>query len=225
MYANELAGLMDSTNLKPDATKNDIERLAEEAGAYGFASVCVPPCHVEAASRFLRGCGVMVSTVAGFPLGYQARGIKLAEAIGAFGGGAAEIDMVMNVSLFKSGEREAVASEIRSIVEALPDAVIKVIIEAGLLTDAEKADACEMVASSGAHFVKTSTGFGPTGATAGDVRLLYGTARGRVKVKAAGGIKDLDGALAMVSAGARRLGTSSAARIMEEFRKRECSGY
>jgi len=220
MDAKELAGLIDSTLLGPASTVEEVEKLAEEAALRGFASVCVPPCHVELASSILKHSAVAISTVAGFPLGYQSRGIKLIESVKAFGEGATEIDLVMNISLFKSGLLEPVSEEITSIVETLPDALIKVIIEAALLTDEEKERACAMVASSGAAFVKTSTGFGPSGARAEDVRLLTRVSGGRIGVKAAGGIKDLEGALAMIEAGATRLGTSRAARIMEEFTDR-----
>jgi len=223
MDAKELAGLIDSTLLGPASTIKEIEQLAAEAARWGFASVCVPPCHVELASSILKDSAVAVATVAGFPLGYQSRGVKLIESVKAFGEGAAEIDLVMNISLFRSGLFEPVSEEICSVTEALPDALIKVIIEAALLTDEEKARACAMVAASGAAFVKTSTGFGPCGARTEDVRLLAREAQGRIGVKAAGGIKDLDGALAMIEAGATRLGTSRAARIMEEFAGRSAS--
>ncbi|MFQ5736875.1 MAG: deoxyribose-phosphate aldolase [Thermodesulfobacteriota bacterium] len=217
MDTRKLARAIDSTLLRADATVEDMERLAVEAAKWGFAAVCVPPSHIGLCLRLLEGTGVRVATVAGFPLGYQAPGVKLIEALKAFGEGATEIDMVMNVSLFKSGMRSLAADEIRSVVEAIPDAVVKVIIEAALLTDAEKADACEMAVSAGAHFVKTSTGFGPGGASVQDVRLLHGAARGRVKVKAAGGIRTLGQTLAMIEAGAARVGTSSAGKIMEEL--------
>lgn len=196
---------------------SDIELLASEAVRWGFASACVPPCHVELASRLLKGSAIAVTTVAGFPLGYQSKGVKLIEALKAFGDGASEIDIVMNISHFKSGHHQLVSDEICSIVGALPDAVIKVIIEAALLTDIEKAQACALVARSGAAFVKTSTGFGPSGASVADVRLLTHEAKGKIGVKAAGGIKDLEGALAMIEAGATRIGTSSAGKIMEKF--------
>ncbi len=221
MDAKRFAGLIDSTLLRADAAEKEIEDLATGAALWGFAAVCVPPCHVGLAARVLKGTEVRVATVAGFPLGFQAAGVKLIEALKAFAEGASEIDMVMNISRFKSGCYEAVADETGSIVKALPDAVIKVIIEAALLTDDEKAVACGIAAASGAHFVKTSTGFGPGGATAKDVSLLRRVAAGRIKVKASGGIKDLEGALAMVEAGAQRLGTSSAARIMEELAARK----
>ena len=217
MDARELAGFLDSTLLAPASTARDIELLASGAARWGFASACVPPCHVELASRLLKGSSVAVATVAGFPLGYQSKGVKLIEALKAFGEGASEIDIVMNISHFKSGLHQLVSDEIGSIVGALPDAVIKVIIEAALLTDIEKAQACAIVARSGAAFVKTSTGFGPSGASVADVRLLHREAGGRISVKAAGGIKDLEGVLAMIEAGAARVGTSSAGRIMEQF--------
>ncbi len=217
MDAKTLAGLIDSTMLAAAATEDDIRALAVDAARRGFATVCVPPCHVPLAVRLLDGSGTRVCTVAGFPFGYQGPGVKLMEATAACGEGASEIDMVMNVSLFRSGNVATVAREIGSVVKAVAGAVVKVIIEAALLTDAQKAEACAMAVAQGAHFVKTSTGFGPGGATVADVRLLVKAGGGKTKVKAAGGIRDLDTTLAMINAGAQRIGTSSAAGIMDEF--------
>lgn len=217
MTPEALAGAIDLTLLKPDCAAKDIEALAASAKRFPFAALCVPPCHVALAARLVKGSAVKVATVAGFPLGYQARGIKLAEAVQSAGEGADEIDMVMNVSLFKSGRHAEAEEEIASMVKALPGKTVKVIIETCFLNLREKLEALEICVNGGAHFVKTSTGFGPSGATVEDVRMLKEAARGRLKVKASGGIKGLGDALAMIGAGANRLGTSAGVSIVEEF--------
>lgn len=216
----ELAGSIDLTLLKPDATERDIELLVESGLKYPFASVCVPPCHVGAAARLVKDKGLSICTVAGFPLGYQAPGVKLLEAKRAFEEGASEVDMVMNISLFKSGKHFAVEDEISAIVRALPDVTVKVIIETGYLTNEEKIAACRIAINGGADYVKTSTGFGTGGAEVSDIRLLSIASGGKIKVKASGGIKSLADAIAMMEAGAERVGTSSGVKIIEEFSKR-----
>lgn len=208
MDKKELSGLIDHTNLRAEATEKEMASFIEEAAGAGFATVCVPPCHVPLAVKVLGRSETLVSTVAGFPLGFQVPGVKLLEARAAFDAGASEIDIVINVSRLKSGGPAYVTSEMAPIVKALPEAVIKVILETCYLTDREKLDAMEAAIASGADFVKTSTGFGPGGATVHDVELLAKAAKGRVLVKASGGIRSTDEALAMVRAGARRLGTS-----------------
>ncbi|MBI5493212.1 MAG: deoxyribose-phosphate aldolase [Deltaproteobacteria bacterium] len=215
-----LAGYIDLTLLRPDAATADIESFASGALKYPFASLCVPPCHVKTVRDMAAESGVKVSTVAGFPLGYNIKGSKLFEAERAFEDGAAEVDMVMNVSLFKSGEFREVELEIAELVRRLPQAVIKVIIETCYLSDAEKAAALDIAVAAGARFVKTSTGFGPGAATVKDVELLSKRAAGRIGVKASGGIKTLDEALSMIRAGAVRLGTSAGIRILEEAASR-----
>lgn len=217
MTPETLAGAIDLTLLKPDCAVKDIEALAASAEKFPFAAICVPPCHVALAARLVEGNPVRVATVAGFPLGYQGRGIKLAEAVTAAEEGADEIDMVMNVSLFKSGKYAGVEDEIDSIVRGLPGRTVKVIIETCFLNGREKLEALEICVNGGAHFVKTSTGFGPSGATVEDVRMLKEAARGRLKVKASGGIKGLSDAIIMIEAGADRLGTSAGVSIMEEL--------
>lgn len=214
MDKTQLAGLIDQTNLKPETTEKEITSFIEQASELGFATVCVPPCHVALASRLLETTKTLVSTVAGFPLGYQVPGVKLLEARAAFDAGASEIDIVMNISRLKSGNAAYVISEITPIVRALPEAVIKVIIETCYLTDKEKLDALEAVVSSGADFIKTSTGFGPGGATVHDVELLSKAAKGRLRVKASGGIRTTEDAISMIDAGARRLGTSAGPAIL-----------
>jgi deoxyribose-phosphate aldolase len=217
MNSDELAGLMDLTLLRPDTTRGDVEGLILSALPYSFKTICIPPCYVSLASELLRGSQAKVSTVVGFPLGFQTPAVKLAEAREAVEAGATEIDMVMNVSLFKSGETAVVEDEISIISSALPGVTIKVIIETCYLTDEEKSKACEAAIAGGAAFVKTSTGFGPAGATAGDVRLLKKASQGRIKVKASGGISTLASATEMIRAGAERLGTSSGIEIVQEL--------
>src|SRR5574337_686853 len=219
MDSSWLAGYIDLTLLKPDAPAVEVESFAASALKYPFAALCVPPCHVKRVFNIAaknKEHGVKVATVAGFPLGYNIKGSKLFEAERAFEDGAVEIDMVMNLSLFKSGELREAELEIAELVRRLPQAVVKVIIETGYLIDAEKAAALDIVVAAGAHFVKTSTGFGPGAATVKDVELLSKRAAGRIGVKASGGIKTLDDALAMIRAGATRLGTSAGIRILEE---------
>src|SRR3972149_4746976 len=220
MTSEQLAGYIDLTLLKPQITAKDIEALVRDAQKYPFASVCIPPCHVSLSAKMLKDSPIKVGTVIGFPLGYQTTSVKLYEASEAVESSAKEIDMVMNISAFKSGEMTMVQDEISEVVSALPKIVVKVIIEACYLTDKEKIKACEMTIKSKADFVKTSTGFGPDGATIEDVKLLVKTAKGRINVKASGGIKTFDDTLKMIDAGAMRIGTSAGMKIIEEFLKR-----
>lgn len=211
-----IASLIDHTLLRADATPARVEVLCEEARHYRFHSVCINPCHVEIAAASVRDSGVQVCTVIGFPLGANVPVIKLREAEQAVRGGAEELDMVMNIGFFKSGNYRSVEEEIYLLVRKVPQAQLKVIIETCFLTDEEKRLAARVVMNAGAHFVKTSTGFGPGGATVEDVRQLADVVRGRAKVKASGGIKDLATLIAMNEAGAERIGTSSGVRIIEE---------
>lgn len=215
MTVEELASKIDLTLLRPEAGIKDIEAFAADAIGFPYAALCVPPVHVRLVSTILKGTGIRTCTVAGFPLGYNAEGIKLREAQASFSDGASEIDMVMNISLFRSGEYGAVRGEIEEVVKGLPGAVIKVIVEAFYLSDEEKIKACSIIRDSGAHFVKTSTGFAPGGARHEDVRLLAAAGGEVLKVKAAGGIRTLDDALLMLSSGASRIGASSAAIVGE----------
>lgn len=218
MNIKELASRIDQTMLRPEAAEREINEFIERSSSLGFATLCVPPCHVALASRLLGSSKTLVSTVAGFPLGFQVPGVKLLEARAAFDDGASEIDIVMNISRLKSGNASFVTAEIGSIVRALPEAVIKVIIETCYLTDQEKLSALEAAVESGADFVKTSTGFAPKGADRRDVEILAVAAKGRIQVKASGGIKTLKDALSMLNAGAERLGTSSGPSILEELK-------
>ena len=217
--ASQLAKLIDHTLLRPTATPADFARLFSEAVTYRFWSACVPPSMVAAAARRLRGSGVKVCTVVGFPLGFSSAASKRDEALLAIEDGADEIDMVMNIGAFKGGDRAAVRREVEEVARACgaEKKVLKVIIECCYLTDEEKVDAARIAGRAGADFVKTSTGFGPGGATVEDVALLHETLHGSAKVKASGGISTLAKALGMINAGAERIGTSSSVVIMEEL--------
>lgn len=211
----ELAQRIEHTLLKPEATVKDIMRLCDEAQKYHLYAVCVNPCYVPLAKHLLQGTEVKVVTVVGFPLGATFSSVKALEAKTAMEEHADEIDMVMNVSAFKTGDYAAVTEDIRRVVEAAAPCPVKVIIEAAYLTPREKRTACRIIADGGAKFVKTSTGFGQGGATVEDVKLLREEAdKYGLKVKAAGGIRDAETAKAMVAAGSDRIGTSAGAAIM-----------
>jgi deoxyribose-phosphate aldolase len=216
--ARDWAGLVDHTLLKPEASEADIERLCGEAAQFHFASVCVNPTWVRASACHLRGTGVVVCTVVGFPLGATLGDVKAYETRRAIYDGAREIDMVINVGALKSGDDCAVEYDIRQVVEAAHEhgVLVKVIIEAALLTDEEKVRACLAAKRAGADFVKTSTGFAKGGATVADVALMRRTVGQEMGVKAAGGVKGLDDARAMVEAGATRLGASVGVKIAQE---------
>lgn len=210
----ELAQRIEHTLLKPEATVKDIMRLCDEAQKYHLYAVCVNPCYVPLAKHLLQGTEVKVVTVVGFPFGATFSSVKALEAKTAMEEHADEIDMVMNVSAFKTGDYAAVTEDIRRVVEAAAPCPVKVIIEAAYLTPREKRTACRIIADGGAKFVKTSTGFGQGGATVEDVKLLREEAdKYGLKVKAAGGIRDAETAKAMVEAGADRIGTSAGAAI------------
>lgn len=211
----ELAQRIEHTLLKPEATVKDIMRLCDEAQKYHLYAVCVNPCYVPLAKHLLQGTEVKVVTVVGFPLGATFSSVKALEAKTAMEEHADEIDMVMNVSAFKTGDYAAVTEDIRRVVEAAAPCPVKVIIEAACLTPREKRTACRIIADGGAKFVKTSTGFGKGGAIVEDVKLLREEAdKYGLKVKAAGGIRDAETAKAMVAAGADRIGISAGAAIM-----------
>ncbi len=215
----QLAKLIDHTLLKPDATKDDIKRLCEEAKKYGFWSVCVNPAYVSLATEILAETDVKVCSVVGFPLGANAPEVKALEAESAVNDGASEVDMVINIGALKSGDYEFVKEDIRKVVErakARRDTVVKVIIETGLLTEDEKVLACRLVKESGADFVKTSTGFNAPGATVHDVKLMRSVVGSDFGVKASGGIRTYRDAAKLVEAGANRIGTSSGIAIIEE---------
>jgi deoxyribose-phosphate aldolase len=216
--ARDWASLVDHTLLKPEASESDIERLCGEAAQFHFASVCVNPTWVRASACHLRGTDVVVCTVVGFPLGATLADVKAYETRRAIYDGAREVDMVINVGALKSGDDCAVEYDIRQVVEAAHEhgVLVKVIIEAALLTDEEKVRACLAAKRAGADFVKTSTGFAKGGATVADVALMRRTVGQEMGVKAAGGVKGLDDARAMVEAGATRLGASVGVKIAQE---------
>lgn len=214
MGKKELAGHIDHTLLKPIASAGQIVELCSEACRFGFASVCVHPRHVGLAAKELRSSSVMVCTVVGFPLGANESEIKAEEARVAVKRGAAEIDMVMDVGAAKEGDWGRVEADIRAVVKASGKAKVKVIIECCYLDDAEKKRACEAAQKSGAAFVKTSTGFGPSGADTEDVKLMRRMVGESMGVKAAGGIRTTKDALTMLAAGADRIGTSCGVEIV-----------
>lgn len=220
-----LASLIDHSALRPEVTRCDIELLCREAAEFRFATVCVNPTWVSLALARLKGTGVGVCSVVGFPLGATTTETKVCEARRAISDGATELDMVMNLGALKSGDPKLVTDDIAAVVEVsrATGSVSKVIIEAALLTDDEKAIACRLVEAAGADFVKTSTGFGPGGATVADVKLMRHVVGARLGVKAAGGIRDLDTVQALVAAGATRIGTSAGVGILTEALRRRPS--
>ena len=215
-----VAGMIDHTLLKPDAGRADIAKLCREAAEFRFATVCVNPVWVLESARLLRGSGVGVCSVVGFPLGATTADVKGYETRRAIFDGATEIDMVISVGALKSGDLRTVERDIEAVVEPCRQCgvVSKVIIEAALLTDEEKITACTLSKAAGADFVKTSTGFGPGGATAADVALMRRVVGAGMGVKAAGGVRDLQGLQAMVAAGATRVGASAGVKIVQESR-------
>ena len=213
-----VAGMIDHTLLKPEASAADIEKLCREAAEFHFATVCVNPTWVAAARRSLRGSGVGVCSVVGFTLGATTPDVKQYETRRAIFDGATEIDMVINIGALKSGDLRTVECDISAVVDPCRESGVgsKVIIEAALLTDEEKVTACTLAKAAGADFVKTSTGFASGGATAADVALMRRVVGAAMGVKAAGGVRDLEGLKAMVAAGATRVGASAGVKIVQE---------
>ncbi len=209
-----LATYIDHTILNPDATVDQVARRCAEARHYGFASVCVNPWFVPLIAETLAGSAVVPCTVIGFPLGATTTTAKVAETRDAVAAGAREVDMVLAVGALKSGCTDYVRHDIAAVVLAAAPARVKVILETCLLTDTEKVAACRLCIEAGAHFVKTSTGLSTGGATVADVRLLRGTVGPDIGVKASGGIRTRDAALAMIDAGATRIGTSAGVAII-----------
>jgi deoxyribose-phosphate aldolase len=218
--AGGVASMIDHTLLKPDATRQEIETLCREAAQYEFASVCVNPTWVSTCARFLQGSRVKVCSVVGFPLGATTADTKHFETRRAIFDGACEIDMVINVGALKSGDLRLVERDIEAVTGPCREsaALSKVIIEAALLTDEEKVTACTLAKAAGADFVKTSTGFGPGGATAHDVALMRRVVGEDMGIKASGGVRTLEGVKAMVAAGATRIGASAGVRIVQQSR-------
>jgi deoxyribose-phosphate aldolase len=216
----DVAGLIDHTLLKPDASQADIQALCEEAGRLRFASVCVNPTWVALSARLLKGTDVRVCSVVGFPLGATTPDVKHYETRRAIFDGASEIDMVINVGALKSGALRQVERDIEAVTGPCGDCGVlsKVIIEAALLTDEEKVAACTIAKAAGADYVKTSTGFGPGGATVADVALMRRVVGPDIGVKAAGGVRDFEAVKALVAAGATRIGASAGVKIVRQSR-------
>jgi deoxyribose-phosphate aldolase len=221
-----VASMIDHTLLKPDAARKDIETLCHEAGEYTFASVCVNPTWVALCAARLRDTPVKVCSVVGFPLGATTADTKHYETRRAIFDGAREIDMVINIGALKSGDLRVVERDIEAVTVPCREAgaLSKVIIEAALLTDDEKITACTLAKAAGADFVKTSTGFGPGGATPADVALMRRVVGEEMGVKAAGGVRDLESLKAMVAAGASRVGASAGVRIVQESQGKQAAG-
>ena len=210
---NAIRTYIDHTLLKPDATPEQIHRLCTEADENGFASVCVNPAYVPLAAELLKDSAVNVCTVIGFPLGMNATAIKAAEALKAVQDGADELDMVIQIGQLKSGNLAYVEDDIRAVVEAGGGKLVKVIIETALLTDEEKVTACQLAQRAGADFVKTCTGFSGGAASVHDIALMRKTVGPDMGVKASGGVRDYASAVALIEAGATRIGTSSGVAI------------
>jgi deoxyribose-phosphate aldolase len=217
----QLAKTIDHSLLRPELTEADVAAGCELAARYHVASVCVKPCHVKLAKKLLADSDVAVGTVVGFPHGNSTMATKVFETQEAVAAGATEIDMVINIGALRSGQADYVRNEIRAVVNAAhPQAIVKVILENAYLTHAEKVLGCQLVEEAGADFVKTSTGFAPTGATVEDIALMRATVGPQVQVKAAHGVRTLDQLLAMIDAGATRSGATATAAILDEFKQR-----
>ncbi|GAB4467016.1 MAG: deoxyribose-phosphate aldolase [Armatimonadaceae bacterium] len=220
MTPEEFAKYIDHTLLKPDSTRREARRICEEAGANGFAAACILPAWVADAAEILADSETAVCTVVGFPHGNAPAAAKAAEAANAVADGATEVDMVINISALKSGADLLVFDDIQQVVDMSEPggAIVKVILECAYLTPDEMRRVCKMTMEAGAQFVKTSTGFGPHGATVDDIRVLRSAVGAEFGVKAAGGIRSVADALALIEAGANRLGTSSGIALLESFR-------
>lgn len=214
MDKKTIASMIDHTLLKPEATPAQVEKLCAEAAEYHFASVCVNPVYIPLAARLLDGTGVKVCCVVGFPLGAIAPEQKAAEAASCAAMGAEELDMVIHVGAAKAGDWALVQRDVAGVVKAAAGRTVKVIIETCLLTDEEKVKACEAAKAAGADFVKTSTGFSTGGATTHDIALMRKTVGPEMGVKASGGIRDFATAMAMIEAGANRIGASAGIEIV-----------
>jgi deoxyribose-phosphate aldolase len=222
---SQLASFIDHTLLKADTTAKDIEKLCAEARENNFFSVCLNGSWIFTAHHLLEGSGVKVACVVGFPLGAMSSDAKRFETEAAIDDGADEIDVVLNVGKLKDGDDKFVLRELIDVVESADERTVKVILETCLLTDEEKVRACKIVVESGAHYVKTSTGFAASGATIADVKLMRATVGPKFGVKASGGIRDMKTALAMIEAGATRLGTSAGVAIVKGIAGTEAGSY
>jgi deoxyribose-phosphate aldolase len=221
----QLARTIDHSLLKPEMTEAEVIAGCELAKRYHVASVCVKPCHVALAARVLHGTDVAVGTVIGFPHGAHTTATKVFEAQDAMANGAVELDMVLNIGELRSGHADYVREDIAAVVAAARKggALVKVILENAYLNDEQKVLACKLVEAAGADFVKTSTGFAPSGATIEDLKLMRASVSPHMQVKAAGGVRTLDAALAVIDAGVTRMGATATAAILDEFKKRQQS--
>lgn len=220
----QLAKTIDHSLLKPELMDAEVTAGCELAHRYHVASVCVKPSHVALAARLLAETDVAVGTVIGFPHGAHTTAVKVFEAQDALANGAVELDMVINIGELRAGSADYVCQDIRAVVEAAQGkALVKVILENAYLTDEQKVLGCKLVEKAGADFVKTSTGFAPTGATLDDLRLMRASVSPRVQVKAAGGVRTLDAILAVIDAGCTRVGATASAVILDDFRKRQAA--
>lgn len=224
--AKEIAKMIDHSLLKPELDTEAVRAGCEVARKYDAASVCVKPCDLPLAASVLRGSTVLLSTVVGFPHGSNRTDVKVFEAERAMDDGAAELDMVLNIGRLAAGDYEYVEADIRAVVEAAHrrGAIVKVIFENAYLNDAQKRKACELCERAGADFVKTSTGFAPSGAAIADLKLMREACSEKVRVKAAGGVRTLDALLACRAVGCARCGATATAAIMEEAYRREREG-
>jgi deoxyribose-phosphate aldolase len=212
----DVAAIIDQTLLQPTANLDQVQRFCEEAAALSFASVCIAPCWVKVAARAIASSGVRICTVAGFPLGFEPWELKVQTVQAVLAAGADEVDYVLNLGAVKGGDYDLIAAEMEAMRQAADSAVIKVILETGYLTQQEKRKLCRLAVDAGLDYVKTSTGFGPTGASVDDVKLLAECSQSIIKVKAAGGIRTLQDLKEMVVAGANRIGTSAGREIVAE---------
>jgi deoxyribose-phosphate aldolase len=218
--AGQLAQMIDHTLVRPDATLGDLAAVCGEAKKYGFSCVVVNGCHVARARELLSGTLIKVCSVVGFPHGANTTTVKIVEAMEAMKNGASELDIVINIGMVKSGRYDFVEIDIKNIIAMTPQKIHKVIIETGSLTPDEITRVCQLAVRTGAEFVKTSTGYGPRGATVEDVRLMREVVGSLCRIKASGGIRSLASVTALVEAGAERIGTSAGPAIMEEFLRR-----
>jgi deoxyribose-phosphate aldolase len=220
----QLAKTIDHSLLRPELTEAEVVAGCELAHRYQVASVCVKPCHVRLAARILKESNVLVGTVIGFPHGSSTTATKVFEAREAIENGAVELDMVLNIGELRSGHAEFVRDDIRAVVAAADGkAIVKVILENAYLTDEEKVLGCRLSEQAGAHFVKTSTGFAPSGATLADLKLMRASVGPQVQVKAAGGVRTLDALLEVIDAGITRAGATATAKILDDFKARQGS--
>jgi len=219
--AAQLAQLIDHTLVRPDATITDLTRVCDEAKQYGFSTVVVNGCYVARAREMLSGTLLKVCAVVGFPHGANTTTVKIVEAMEAMKNGASELDIVINLGMLKSGRLDIVEIDIKNIIAMTPKLVHKVILETGYLTPEEITTVCTMAGRIGSEFVKTSTGYGPRGATVEDIRRMCSAVGSACRVKASGAIRDLAAVTALVEAGAERIGTSSSVTIMEEYLSRK----